>query len=188
MKIQKGQYGYRESRKKIQLTLVLLLIAAILGQLAARQCADQEAARNILTVMAILTVLPMANLASPLLASWKYRTPAEDFHKKVQAYEGQYTVLYDLIVTTKEFVIPIDAAAVHPQGVYAYCPASGLDTGKAEKALNALFSANHLDPNLKLIRDEHSFLRRLDSLRPADAFEDDGTVAYAAKLMKNISM
>lgn len=188
MKKQKGQYGYRDSHKRMVLMLVLLFLAAILAQLAARQLTNQQAAKNILTVMAILTVLPMANLASPLLASWKYRTPPEEFHQKIQPYEGKFLILYDLIVTTRESVIPIDAVAVHPQGVYAYCPASHLDTAKAEKALNALFTANRLEPNLKLLREERSFLRRLDSLKPADTCEDDGSVPYAEKLMKNISM
>lgn len=188
MKKQKGQYGYRDSHRRMSLMLVLLFLAAILAQLAARQLTDQQAAKNILTVMAILTVLPMANLASPLIASWKYRTPPEDFYQKTRPYEEKCVILYDLVVTTKEFVIPIDAAAVHPQGVYAYCPASHLDTAKAEKALNALFTANRLEPSLKLLREERSFFRRLDSLKPADACEDDGSVPYAAKLMKNISM
>ncbi len=41
-------------------------------------------------------------------------------------------MLYDLIITSREAIIPVDAAAVHPTGVYAYCTAKRLDTGKAE--------------------------------------------------------
>ena len=188
MKIDKGQFGYRDHRRKMRLILVLIFAAAILAQLGARQLTDNQAAKNILTVMAILTVLPMANLASPLIASWNYRTPSGEFYEKVQGYEDKCVILYDLIVTTREFVVPIDAAAVHPKGVYAYCTSSKIDTVRAEKAINALFMDNKLDPNLKLIKDEHSFLRRLDSLKPAAEYEDDGIVPYAAKLMKNLSM
>lgn len=188
MKINKGQYGYRDSNRKIRLMITLVLVAGILAQLAARSLTDNQAAKNILTVMAILTVLPMANMASPLLASWKYRTPSREFHQKIQTYEGKCTILYDLIVTTKEFVMPFDAVAVHPKGVYAYCISKKIDAAKAEKALNALFAANKLDPNVKVIKDEHSFLRRLDSLKPASEYEDDGTTAYAASLMKSLSM
>lgn len=32
-------------------------------------------------------------------------------------------MLYDLIITSREAIIPVDAAAVHPTGVYAYCTA-----------------------------------------------------------------
>ena len=141
MKIRKGQYGYRDQHKKSRALLTGLFAVAIIAQLIARQLASEQAAKNILTVMAILTVLPMANLASPLLASWKYRTSERAFYEKARAYEGKCTMLYDLIVTTKE-----------------------------------------------QIRDPHAFFRRLDSLKPASEYEDDGVVAYAAALMKNLSM
>ena len=71
MKIRKGQYGYRDQHKKSRALLTGLFAVAIIAQLIARQLASEQAAKNILTVMAILTVLPMANLASPLLASWR---------------------------------------------------------------------------------------------------------------------
>ena len=85
-------------------------------------------------------------------------------------------------------MLPFDAVAVHPKGVYAYCISGKIDAAKAETALNGLFTANKLEPNVKIMKDERSFLRRLDSLKPASEYEDDGTMAYAASLMKNLSM
>ena len=188
MKIRKGQYGYRDQHKKSRALLTGLFVAAIIAQLIARQLTSEQAAKNILTVMAILTVLPMANLASPLLASWKYRTAERSFYEKARSYEEKCTMLYDLIVTTKEQILPLDAVAVHPNGVFAFCSNEKTDLSKAEKAVNALFKANKLDPNVKLIRDPHVFFRRLDRLKPASEYEDDGVVDYAAELMKNLSM
>lgn len=188
MKITKGEYGYRDRKRRIRLALVAVLALAILAQLGARLFTGNQAAKNILTVMAILTVLPMANVASPLLASWKYRTVPKEFYDRARAYEGRFRMMYDLVVTTKEAVLPFDAVAVHPQGVYAYCPAPKADAAKAEKALNALFSGNRLDPNLKIIKDERGFFKRLDSLKPAGSYEDDGSVDQAARLLENLSM
>lgn len=188
MRIKKGQYGYRDSNRRMRLAITAALAAAIIAQLLARYLTGNQAAKNILTVMAILTVLPMANMASPLIASWKYRTPPEDFYKKVRPYEEKCTIVYDLVVTTKDHIMPIDAAAVHPNGIYAYCTAKKLDTAKAEKALNELFAANRLPANVKIIRDEHSFMRRLDSLKPADSYEDADSVQYGASLLKSMSM
>ena len=165
MKIRKGQYGYRDQHKKSRALLTGLFAVTIIAQLIARQLASEQAAKNILTVMAILTVLPMANPASPLLASWKYRTSERAFYEKARAYEGKCTMLYDLIVTTKEQILPLDAVAVHPNGVFAFCSNEKTDLSKAEKAVNALFQANKLDPNVKLIRDPHAFFRRLDKLK-----------------------
>lgn len=187
-KAEKGQYGYRNRKKRIRLAITLFFAAAVIAQLAARSFTQDQAAKNILTVMAILTVLPMANIGSPLIASWKYRTPDYSFYEKVRPYETKMILLYDLILTTKEDIMPMDAIAVHPQGVFAYCTSSKLDTAKAEKALNDIFAGSRLDSNVKILREERSFLRRLDSLKPADSYEDDGSTAYAAALLKNLSM
>ena len=65
-KIRKGEYGYRTSFKKKHIFLISVLAVFIIAQLAARYFTDSQAVKNILTVMAIVTVLPAANLASPL--------------------------------------------------------------------------------------------------------------------------
>ncbi|MCI8268113.1 MAG: O-linked GlcNAc transferase-like protein [Lachnospiraceae bacterium] len=188
MKKEKGQFGYRNSMQRMRLLITGILVAAIVAQLLARFLTDNPAAKNILTVMAILTVLPMANMASPLLASWRYRTPTETFHQKVQPYESVCVILYDLILTTKEYVLPMDVIAVHPNGVYAYCTAKKKDPAKAEKALNELFYANRLKLKVKLIWEENSLWRRLECLKPADPAVDDGTVEYVVSLLKSLSM
>jgi len=188
MKKDKGRYGYRDSIRRMRLMITVVLAAAILAQLLARFLTDNQAAKNILTVMAILTVLPMANMASPLLVSWRYRTPPEEFHQRVQPYEAACLILYDLILTTKEYVIPVDVIAIHPQGIYAYCTAKKLDIAKAERSLNALLLANRLEQKIKLICEEKNFWRRLESLKPADFATDDGIAEYAASLLKSFSM
>ncbi|MCI8660133.1 MAG: O-linked GlcNAc transferase-like protein [Lachnospiraceae bacterium] len=188
MRKEKGEYGYRDSSRRMRIGITSILVAAILAQVGARFLVREQAAKNILTVMAILTVLPMANMASPLLASWRYRTPPEAFHQKMMAYEGKCVLLYDLILTTKEFVLPMDAIAVHPGGVYAYCTAGRVDLAKAEKSLNDLFSASHLEPCVKVFGEERSFLKRLDSLKAAEKPEGDGVLAYETGVLKSMSM
>lgn len=185
---EKGEYGSRDHSRRVRLAITAALAAAVFTQASARFLTDSQAAKNILTVMAILTVLPMANMASPLLASWKYRTPGRDFYEKIHPWEEKTVILYDLVLTTKEQVIPADAAAVHPRGIFLYAPDTKLDLQKAEKGLQALFSANRLDIKIRLIRDESAFLKRLESLKPADEYEDDGTVSGAVSLLKSLSM
>lgn len=184
----KGEYGYRDYHRKQRLCMVAFGVVMILVQLLARTFTDNQSAKNILTVMAVLSVLPTANLASPLLASWRYRTPSPDFYRRVRIHEKDYTILYDLIVTTKESVLPIDAVIVHPLGIYAYCTSLKADVPKAEKTLNEYLKAQKLDPNMKIIRDEKSFFLRMDSLKPALECEDDGSVGYAAGFLRNMSM
>lgn len=188
MQKKKGEYGYRESKRKMRLFLVLLLLAAILIQLFARYLTDSQAAKNILTVMAVLTVLPMANMASPLIASWKYRTAPAQFHEKTATYETSFTILYDLIITSKEFILPMDAIAVHPNGVVAFCSSRKVDSAKAEQFLNNMLAGQKLDANAKVVKDEKTFFRRLDNLKPSSEYEDDGSLPYVEALLKSLSM
>ncbi len=188
MRKKKGEYGYRNYRKAVQLGQVLFGAAAIVIQLLARNLTDNQAAKNVLTLMAILSVLPTANVAAPLLAALRYRTPSEDFHKKAAGYESKGVLLYDLVVTTKEQILPFDAVMIHPMGVIAYCPAEKTDIKKAEKTLNASFVSQKLDPNIRIITDERQFFNRLKGLKPAADYEDDGSVGYAAGVLKSMSM
>lgn len=188
MRKEKGDYGYRDSSRRMRMMITAILVAAILVQVGARFLAREQAAKNILTVMAILTVLPMANMASPLLASWRYRTPPEEFHKKMTAYEKKCVILYDLILTTKEFVLPMDSIAVHSSGVYAYCTAKKVDPVRAEQSLNALLAANRLEPHVKVFKDEKSLFRRLDSLKEEQDPEKDGVTEYEIRVLKSLSM
>ena len=54
--------------------------------------------------------------------------------------------------------------------------------------LMGLLKNNRIKLKLRIITYEKSFFRRLDSLKPASEYEDDGTVEYAARLLKNLSM
>ena len=115
--LEKGEYGYREQHKKQQLLLIFLGVLAILLQLGARRFTQQAAFQNILTVMAIVSVLPVANLAAPFLFSFCYKTPGPDFYQALSPYEGQMAILYDLIITSKELIMPMDGvpASVTPR-------------------------------------------------------------------------
>lgn len=187
-KPRKGQYGYRNYHKKLEAGKLVLGALMILAQLAARSFVEAQAFKNILTVMAILSVLPLANVASPFLAAFRCRTPKKEFHKKAVSYEKKSRILYDLIITSREMVMPIDAAAVHPTGVFAFSPSKKLDTAKAEAFLNEMFTGHKLDLKVKILLDEKAFFRRLDSLRPEEEYEDDGQLDYTVTLLKNLSM
>lgn len=184
----KGQYGYRNYHKKMELGKVCIGAALILAQLTVRAFVDSASWKNILTVMAILSVLPAANAASPLLAAWRYKTPRPELFKKAASYEGKCRILYDLIITSKDALMPMDVIAVHPTGVYAYCTAGKIDIAKAERFFKDMFSGHKLEPDVKLILDEKAFFNRLNSLKPEADYEDDGSVEYTVTLLKSLSM
>ena len=182
-KIRKGEYGYRTSFKKKHIFLISVLAVFIIAQLAARYFTDSQAVKNILTVMAIVTVLPAANLASPLVAIIKYKTPSKEFYEKYSVYEEKFPMLFDMVLTTKDYVLPMDAVAVHPTGINPK-----VNIHEAEKSLNEILVSQRLDPNMKITGELSTFDKRLKSLKPVTEYEDDGSVEYAVNTMKSLCM
>lgn len=188
MKKNKGEYGYRDSNRKMRGTITLVLAIAIVAQLLARFFVKEDATRNILTVMAILTVLPMANMASPLLASWKYKTPSKAFFDTMKPYENKGICLYDLIITTKEQILPFDVSLICEAGVMAYCPKEKIKVEKAQKDIKELFQGSNQTVTVKIFTDEKSFLRRMETLKENPDSETDAVLSYQAQILKNLSM
>lgn len=189
---QKGQYGYRNYRRKRELIKVLLGALLILLQLGLRQFTANEGLKNLLTVSAILSVLPAANIASPLLASWKVKTPGEAFYQQIRSYEKNAILLYDLILTSREMILPVDAAAITSGKALLYCkPKKGREDG-AKRFLKEMFCSHQLDLEVVLIGEEGAFFRRLEQLRKEGEKQADDskyeTLTKAAALLKNLSM
>ncbi len=184
----KGQSGYRDYHKKKELLKVLIGAALIVIQLIFRKFADSTALKNTLTVMAVLSVLPAANIAAPLLASFKYRSLSPMLEKKASAYEEKGVLLYDLIISSKEHLLPMDVILVMPDEIYAYCTAGKADSDKAERYIKKMLSQHKLDYNVKVIFDENSFFKRLSSLKPNEKDEANGSSDQAVTLLKSLSM
>ena len=184
LRLEKGTYRYRTAHKKRQLFFVVLFILAIVAQLVLRNFITEQIYKNLVTISAILTVLPMANL---VVAARIPEVP-EEFHNACVPYEEKFPILYDLIITSNDLIMPVDAAVVHPTGVYLYCPNKNVDRKKAEKFLNEMLVGWKLDGNAKIMNEEKKFLRRLSELKTVTEEEDDGSAPHVLKLLKSLSM
>lgn len=187
-KIVKGQYGYRDAHKKTQIRNVSIFAVLIACVLIGRFFVEMEDIKNMMMITAILLVLPMANLASPMLVSWKFKTTPKDFYDAIKPYEEKFPVLYDLIITNTDLIMPVDAAVIHPSGVYLFCPNKTIDTKKAEKFLNEILIGWKLDGNAKVMVEKKNYLNRLASLKPVTEEEDDGSAEYVRKVLLGLSM
>ena len=187
-KIVKGQYGYRDSHKKKQIRNVAIFAVTIALVLIGRFFVQLEDIKNMMMITAILLVLPMANLASPLLVSWKFKTTPQDFYEAVKPFEEKFPVLYDLIITNTDLIMPVDSAVIHPSGVYLFCPNKNIDTKKAEKFLNEILVGWKLDGNAKVMVEKKNYLNRLASLKEVTEDDDDGSAEYVRKVLLGLSM
>lgn len=187
-KREKGEYGYRGYLKKLQTGMVLLGVAAILIQLGARHFIENQDFKNILTVMAVLSVLPMANLASPLLASWRYKTLEKGLYDVFRSFEDRCLMIYELVITSREQIIPVEAAAIHSSGIYLYIPLRKLNWKKAEEFLREELEHDRSKLPVSIIREETEFLERLEALKQEDRWQEDIELTAASRLLKRLAM
>jgi hypothetical protein len=184
----KGQSGYRDYHKKKELFKILTGAVLIIIQLIFREFVDSASLKNTLTVMAILSVLPVANIAAPLLASFRYRSLSPILEEKASAYEEKGILLYDLIISSREQLLPMDVVLVMPDEIYAYCTAVKADSDKAELYIKQMLSQHKLEYSVKVMFEENAFLKRLSSLKSNEKNEDNGRSDQTVALLKSLSM
>lgn len=187
-KTEKGQYGYRKARRKFQITIILIFAVVIAALLVSRFFITNDSIKNMTMITAILMVLPLANFASPMIAAWKIQEVPEDFYKAVKPYEEKFPILYDLIITNNDLIMPIDAAVIHPTGVILFCPNKNVDVKKGEKFVNEILVGWKLDGNCKIMTEKKNYLNRLASLRNLTEEDDDGSEDYVRKVLLGLSM
>jgi len=59
---------------------------------------------------------------------------------------------------------------------------------KQAAGIRKFLSEKYPGRELRIVKEEGAFERRLKGLKPASSYEDDGSVSYAAELLKNLSM
>ena len=117
-KLEKGNYGYLKKNKLIQLsfTLGLMIIVAIIFYTGYIKYGNTK---NIFTVLAIVSVIPMAKFVVGYLVIAKYNSISEDEQNKLQT-QIKHELLYDLIISSPEKIYPTKVAIVQDNSVYFY--------------------------------------------------------------------
>ena len=153
----KGHFGYIRRRKRNLSIMVGILAAGIIG-LVLLGYLTLGTKNNWLTIVAILTVLPTANLAVVLFALLPYKGRPKEEYDQVVSIVGDSVLDTELIITSKtDKNMEIDYAYFHEEGVFCY---------------TIRISENHAEKQRRLIRREG--LHRLETILKTPALP--GTV------------
>mgnify|MGYP003091969643 FL=1 len=111
----KGEYGYRKYFKIKNGIMIGFFIFIILLLFIASRNTKVDVSR-ILLVSSILMVLPMANLLAPFLVVFKYNSIE---YNRVKDFLGDKHFLFDIILTMKEQVMPLDIIYIEDEKIFA---------------------------------------------------------------------
>ena len=111
----KGEYGYRKYFKIKNGIIIGFFVFIILLLFISSKLTKNADISRILLVSSILTVLPMANLLSPFLVVFKYKSFE---YEKIKEYLDDKHFLFDIILTMKEQVMPLDIIYIDEEKIF----------------------------------------------------------------------
>ena len=141
----KGEYGYRKYFKIKNGIMIGFFIIVILILFIASKHTKENMSR-ILLVSSILMVLPMANLLSPFLVVFKYRSCEYDL---VKPYLEDKNFLFDIILTMKEQVMPLDIIYIDEEKIFSVL-SNKADKRKTEDFIKERMKLGGISVNVKV--------------------------------------
>ena len=187
-RFQKGQPGYRDAWHRRQGLLILVFALLILLQLAARGLTDSLSLKRILTVSAILTVLPAANLAAPFLATIRMASLPSELAGKLAGLERKGLLLTELMISSGEGILPAQACLVTKDRVLILGTESGRGSAGFSSYLEGMFAKHRLSFSVRIVFREEDFFcmaEKLPDARPAKPTEE---MRLAGELLLSLSI
>lgn len=161
--IQKGEYGYVKYRKKVH-TILTVVGFAIIFAIFITGYLICKTKNNIATVMAIVTVLPVAKFAVTLLMVIPYKSPDKKLFDELKSIGSNLIILSDCVMTCKDKRVYVEFALVTDTCIYCYTQDKKIDTAYFEENVEAFIKSCGDTINVKLIKDYNTFKQRLSSL------------------------
>ena len=167
MKIKKikGEYGYFH-KKKIRQLLKIGLCALNIVLLLIVGYGITKTRNNLFTVLAILVCLPMANFITTYFAIIRYHSGSLQKKEEFEKAAAGLLTSYDMIITSKEMVLPVPFGVIHENGIMLYLDekAKIKKLSDGEEYVTRMLLANGQDTKVHIFKDWQPFLRRVSSL------------------------
>ena len=201
-KIQKGAYGYIR-REKIRRLLITLLMFAIPLAIFFTGMAMHHTRNNILTVVAMVGIIPAARFAVSWIMIMTQKSAPEEIFQITEQKAANLARAYELIVTAYEGRMPLDAVVICGNNVVCYSSRGQQDKiafmqRHIEKALS---TDNFFDMKVKILQDKNAYVQRISQLaekpdsyregrryKPDPRYPDEGRDQLAMRTIMAISL
>lgn len=171
MKIKKGEAGYIHSQKKKRAGYTIFLFAVsmlvfVTGYLTT------HTRNNVLTIVAVLGCLPAAKSAVGWIVLLPYHSIEETKLRELEVKSPLVLKAYDLVLTSREKIMPVDAIAVSGHLVCGYISHTKVPADYTEKYIRNILKDNHYEKmTVKIFSDYKAFLSRAEGMNNIEAVE-----------------
>lgn len=191
MKIEKGTPGYLNARK-LRLVVMAVLEFAIIIALLVLGYVQTGTKMNLLTVVAIVGCLPACKVLVGLITILPYRTVPAERAAEIKAKAPLLTTAFDLVITSREKIMPLEAVAISGNTVYGYAPNKKTNPEEAAKHMKNILEENRLTKiTVKVFSDYKPFLTRVEAMNNIAEVEQNDRRNREKKIRRillNISM
>ncbi len=169
-RVEKGEYGYVDYKKKT-LGLVTLIGFVIVAAIFLTGFLVTRTKNNIATVMAIVTVLPVAKFMVSWLMYVRYKSPDKNEYDKLKTVGDKLMLLSDCVMSCRDKNLYVKYAIITDSCVYCYTENEKFDIKYFEENVAAFIKASGDVVSVKLIKDFDVFYNRAKSLNNVDIKE-----------------
>lgn len=190
-KVLKGNPGYLDYKKKAEIlrTVIYFALVAAVFFLGYSQAHTKK---NLLTIVAILGCLPASKALVGVITRFPYPSIAGIRAEEIKGKTGHITVIYDMIITSREKVMPVDCIVFSGETVFGYTNSEKVDLKYAASHIRGILNQNQFpDVSVKILNNYTAFLARAEGLNSIAAVEKSDTKEMEeqiAHIILNISM
>ena len=187
-KCEKGTPGYLEYKKKVEIirTVVYFLLVAAVYLLGYSQTHTNK---NLLTVVAVVGCLPACKALVGVITRLPYPSIDPKRAEEVRALSPHMTSVFDLVVTSRDKIMPIDALVISGNKVFGHLTGKKADPQYTEKHIRSILLENHFkDVSVKMYPDYKKFLSRIEGLENIAAVEKENTAEYESEIRHLIQL
>lgn len=174
-KVIKGNPGYLDYKKKIEIikTIIYFGIVAAIFFLGYSQTHSRL---NMLTVVAILGCLPASKSLVGVITRFPYSSIDKERVKEIEAVTRHLTVSYDMVITSRDKIMPVDCIVISGNKVFGYTHSEKVDLPYTQSHIKTILSQNQLDGvSVKLFDSFKAFLARAEGLESIQKIEKNET-------------
>ena len=191
MRTEKGQPGYVKARKQKYLLGAVVEFAIVIAIFVTGYI--QTGSRlNLLTVVAVVGCLPAAKMLVEFITMAPYKSIEEAKYQELEEKAPLILKAYDMIITSSQKVMPLDAVVVSGHIVCGYASNPKTDEAALARHIKDILKDNHYyKMTVKIFHDYTAFLSRAEGMNNMAAVEQKESLRREKKIRKiilNISM
>lgn len=164
-KIQKGTYGYLNSQRKIETVKSIVMFALVFAIFLVGYISTGTK-KNLLTVVAVVSVLPAAKQLTTTVLYYKYPSQSAKVYEKIAREIKNVTVVSDIVITSYDKITELLHVAIMGKTIIGFSKKEKTNEKEAADFIkNTLERNGHKGVSVKIYKDENAYIARIKEMQ-----------------------